>query len=96
MNEQLKLAQRLDGVRRDLDEVAERLARVLADGRSDDGGDHELVGQTEIAAMLGVPANTVGVWIGRGKLPPPVATLACGRIWRRSEIVAWQKRREKS
>lgn len=93
MNEQTKLAGRLDAVRRDLDEIAEQLARVVAEEatRADDV-EHGLVGQTEIAAMLDVSPNVVGTWIARGKLPPPLASLACGRIWLRADIVAWAAR----
>jgi len=50
-----------------------------------------LVGMSEIAELAGVPRNTVNVWLGRGKLPPPAARLALGPIWLKSDITAWLK-----
>jgi prophage regulatory protein len=90
MNEQ-QLGKRLDGVRRDLDEIAEQLARILTQAPAPAAGE-ELVGQMEIGRMVGFKSSTVGVWVGRGKLPPPVAELACGRVWRKSDIEAWIRR----
>ena len=58
---------------------------------------HELVGTAELAAMAGVKANTVNQWRKRGKLPEPVAVLAQGSVWTKSDIEAWlQSRRERS
>ena len=54
----------------------------------------DLVAQMEIAKMAGVPSSTVGVWVTRGLLPEPAAHLACGRIWRRSDIVRWLAKRK--
>jgi predicted DNA-binding transcriptional regulator AlpA len=52
-----------------------------------------MVGQAEVAEMAGTKSSTVGVWVTRGKLPEPVAALACGKIWLRSDIEAWLKTR---
>lgn len=56
----------------------------------------DLVAQMEISQMAGVKASTVGVWVTRGLLPEPVAHLACGRIWLRSDIAAWLEKRNAS
>ena len=93
MNEQKKLAQRLDRARRELDECAETLARIARDVETIDRTKPDLVGQKEIAAMAKMNPSTLGVYISRGKLPEPVAVLACGRIWNRADIASWIKAR---
>ena len=46
----------------------------------------ELVGVSEAAAILGWDRRKFAVYVARGHLPPPVAELAGGRIWRRADI----------
>ena len=58
-------------------------------------GKQSLMGQAEIAALVGTKSSTVGTWVTRGLLPEPVAHLACGRIWARADIEAWAKARKK-
>ena len=96
MSERQKLAERLQRARRELDTITEdidRLARVLAEPA---GESLDLVGATEIGAMAGVGANVVGTWVSRGKLPEPVAVLAMGRVWLKSDIKAWLKAQPKT
>jgi len=45
-----------------------------------------LLGQAEIAQLLGWDARKVGVYASRPGFPAPVATLRMGRIWRRADI----------
>lgn len=95
MTEQAKLAKRLDKTRRELDELSEHLARLAADMAASapaTNGSVDLVGVTEVAAMAGVKANTVAVWVKRGKLPAPAAVLQAGRIWHKADIVRWLER----
>jgi len=96
MSERQKLAERVQRVRRELDTVSEdldRLARALAEPVPERV---DLVGATEIGTMAGVGANIVGTWVTRGKLPEPVATLAMGRVWLKSDIQAWLKTQPKA
>jgi len=51
----------------------------------------QMVGQTEIAEMLGVKRQTVRMWNHRGMLPEPHQVLAAGPIWRAETIVTWAK-----
>ena len=49
----------------------------------------DLVGVAEIAQSLEVTKATVSTWRERGLLPRPVATLACGPIWRADDVTRW-------
>jgi hypothetical protein len=49
----------------------------------------DVLGLTEITALLGSNGDTVKSWYRRGKLPTPDAVLSCGPIWRRSTIERW-------
>lgn len=85
--------ERLQQVRRELDEAAsqvDRLARALAKDRL------QLMGQAEIGEAVGEKSSTVGVWVTRGQLPEPVAQLACGRVWLKADIDAWIKTRKRT
>lgn len=93
MSQRERLAAQLQKVRKELDEVAGQvdvLAKALAKPEPER---LDLVGQAEIAEMAGTKSSTVGVWVTRGLLPAPVAQLKCGRVWLRSDIEAWLKRR---
>ena len=47
----------------------------------------EVLGTTEAAALFGVhPSNFVRDWASRPDFPAPVAQLARGRLWRRSQL----------
>jgi hypothetical protein len=50
----------------------------------------DIVGMTEIAAMLNVNVGAVKTWNRRGHLPAPDARLSCGPIWQRSTIERWR------
>ena len=52
----------------------------------------ELVGTHEIAEMLGLTRQRVHV-ITRthDDFPDPIADLACGRIWKKEEVVKWAR-----
>ncbi|HEY5013940.1 MAG TPA: helix-turn-helix domain-containing protein [Acidimicrobiia bacterium] len=52
----------------------------------------ELVGQAEIANMLGVTKQRVHQLARTEGFPAPTAELAAGRIWRRKDIEAWARR----
>jgi hypothetical protein len=93
MTETQKVADRIQRARKELDEVSEHLDRLARDLAKPEPKKIELVGQAEVAVMAGVKSSTVGVWVGRGKLPAPAAELACGRIWLKADIEAWLKRR---
>jgi hypothetical protein len=45
-----------------------------------------LVGVAEAAALLGWDRRRVATYVSRGSFPPPVATLASGRVWRRDDV----------
>ena len=53
---------------------------------------HHLVGVAEIAEMLGVSRQRVNAIVkSQATFPEPQAELSAGRIWLRSEVVAWAK-----
>jgi transcriptional regulator with XRE-family HTH domain len=52
-----------------------------------------LYGVSEIAEALGVSRGLVSQWVKRGKLPPPDAELAIGKIWTARRIEPWISRR---
>lgn len=49
----------------------------------------ELVGITEAAELIGVSRTRFHQLEQRREFPPPLATLACGRIWLRESIELW-------
>ena len=51
----------------------------------------DLVGVHEIAKILGVSRQRVDAIVRGGAFPSPVCRIAAGRIWRRTDIVAWAK-----
>src|SRR5437763_8210221 len=59
-----------------------------------------LVGVAEAAALLGWDKRRIFTYLGRGSFPPPIAALASGRVWLRSDIEAysrsWRKRRRQA
>lgn len=55
-----------------------------------------LVGVAEVAEILDWDRRKVAVYAGRGLLPPPVAELAGGRVWKRSDIEAFREHRKSS
>lgn len=52
---------------------------------------YDLVGVTEIAAMLGVTTQRVSQLARTPAFPAPVATLAAGLIWERSDVEEWAR-----
>jgi predicted DNA-binding transcriptional regulator AlpA len=52
------------------------------------------VGITEAGAMLGWSKQQVTVYIKRGKFPIPMFTLACGKIWTKSQIEEYIENRK--
>jgi hypothetical protein len=48
-----------------------------------------LVGVAEAAELLGWDKRRIFTYLGRGVFPAPVAALASGRVWRRSDIEAF-------
>lgn len=58
---------------------------------------HHLVGVHEVAEMLGVSRQRVDRIVATDdSFPTPEAVLAAGRIWKRTDIEAWIKRRRPS
>lgn len=56
-----------------------------------------LVGTSEAAAAIGVrPPNFVRDWASRPDFPAPVASLASGRIWRESDVLAYAQARHRT
>ena len=53
----------------------------------------ELVGVAETAAILGWDKRRIFTYLGRGSFPQPFAALASGRVWLRSDIEAYARRR---
>ncbi|MEU1589164.1 hypothetical protein [Micromonospora sp. NPDC005710] len=50
----------------------------------------DLVGSAEIRAMLGgISKQRVYVITSHRNFPEPVADLVQGKVWRRSDVVAW-------
>jgi hypothetical protein len=53
----------------------------------------DLVGTAEIAEMLGITRQRVNAIVQtHDDFPEPVAVLSAGRIWMRSDVLAWAKR----
>jgi predicted DNA-binding transcriptional regulator AlpA len=50
-----------------------------------------LVGITEIAAILGVSSRTAHRLVNRKDFPKPVHKLRSGRVWDRAAVKAWAK-----
>lgn len=53
-----------------------------------------LVGVSEAAEILGWDRRKVAVYASRGQMPPPVAHLAGGTVWRRADIEDYRARQE--
>jgi len=51
----------------------------------------ELVGVAEAAALLGWDKRRVFTYISRGSFPEPIAMLASGRVWRKSDIDEYRR-----
>lgn len=51
----------------------------------------DLAGVTELAALTGESRGLVSMWQRREDFPAPVLTLAAGRIYRASEVIAWRQ-----
>lgn len=51
-----------------------------------------LVGVTEAAAILGWDKRRVSTYVKRGSFPPPLESLAGGRIWAREDIQRFAQR----
>lgn len=49
----------------------------------------ELLGVAEAAKLLGWDRRRVITYVDRGAFPDPVAHLASGRVWRRSDVEAF-------
>lgn len=49
-----------------------------------------LVGISEIAALASVSRAAVNNWVARNpSFPKPIADLACGQIWEKSDVTVW-------
>lgn len=86
----MKIVERLERARYELDKIEEMVGDAPATLVTRKTA---LVGNTEIAEMVGVDRGLIGQWVARGKLPVPIAHLACGRIWLKSDIEKWIKER---
>jgi predicted DNA-binding transcriptional regulator AlpA len=54
------------------------------------------LGSAEVAAHLGVTRELVAQWHKRGRLPTPIASLACGPVWALADITDWSTRRKEN
>ena len=71
--------------------MARQYARVAAVA-STVGDVAELLGLTEVAALVGISRQRVLQLIGTDPdFPAPAETLARGRVWRRGDIVKWAR-----
>jgi hypothetical protein len=53
----------------------------------------QVVGVAEAAAVLGWDKRRIFTYLGRGAFPEPLAELASGRVWRRSDVEAFARTR---
>lgn len=53
------------------------------------GGDADLMGTAEIAALLGVSRQRVLKLAERDDFPRPLAVLSMGKVWRGSQVRQW-------
>ncbi|HCB06273.1 MAG TPA: DNA-binding protein [Nocardioides sp.] len=51
----------------------------------------DLVGATEIAEMLGISTQRVSQLAVKETFPVPVAVLAAGRVWLRTDVEKWAR-----
>lgn len=51
-----------------------------------------LVSRKEIAELLGVSQQRVYQLLRHADFPEPAADLAIGKVWKRSDILAWARR----
>jgi len=51
----------------------------------------DLVGLAEIVDLLGVSRSYASQLVNRKGFPDPVADLATGRIWRRTDVEQWAR-----
>ena len=70
--------------------VTDELPRVKESGQVSSVRDMDLVGAAEIRVMLGgISKQRVYVITSHRNFPDPVADLVQGKVWRRSDVVAW-------
>ena len=55
-----------------------------------------LVGVAEAATILGWDKRRIFTYLGRGRFPEPLAALASGRVWLRSDIEAYARDRART
>ena len=68
-----------------------RRASYVTHGPSVPLVEYDLVGVTEIAAMLGVTTQRVSQIVRTPAFPDPVARLAAGLIWDRTDVEEWAR-----
>lgn len=93
MSEMQTRATSLRNVQRELDEAAEWIGRLADDLGSQAPTKLDLVGLAEVVEMTGINRSTVKAYKQRGQMPEPVAELAGGTIWLRSDIERWARER---
>jgi len=54
-----------------------------------------LVGMSEAASILGWDRRKFATYVARGHIPKPVAELAGGRVWRRTDIETFALQRKR-
>jgi prophage regulatory protein len=70
--------------------VTGKLTRVKESGQLSTVRTMDLVGAAEIRAMLGgISKQRVYVITSHRNFPEPVADLVQGKVWRKSDVVAW-------
>lgn len=60
---------------------------------SDDAVDADLMGTSEVAALLGISRQRVLVISRQPDFPDPLAVLKMGNVWRGSDIRNWASQR---
>jgi len=92
----MSAAEKLDGIRQEMSEATEYIARLAEAARAaESGAPIELAGVQEAAAITGLSPNSIGTYRQRGLLPKPIAELGCGSIWRRLDLEQWAASRAK-
>lgn len=56
---------------------------------------HHLVGSAEIGQMLGVSRQRVQQLIRRKDFPAPEVVLNMGKVWKRADVEAWARGRNR-
>lgn len=85
-----ELRKRIERVRKHLSDAEELLGEVEAGVNGvviHDLSQAVLLGTAEVAELLEVGGPLISTWTARGRMPEPVARLAAGPVWTKSQIL---------